>query len=152
MLFMKINRNLPERVFLNVYNADSVAITANLAACWKLGLTEATGAGVHVILAPATADLMYVAGFSTKGAIAVGAYGLIQIFGLALVKTYGVVTQGSHHVNTGGTTAGKCIGIALDSKSEASVGPCLTTALADDDGLTAGASDPGSCLAFLRLM
>ena len=138
MQFARINRSLPEKIFINVYNADTVAIGATEIATWKVGLTEATGAGVHVIQSAATANMQTVAGVAVA-AIAAATYGLIQIYGLAAVKS-GAATQVTHTMRTGGTTAGVGVGVAVDTSAEASMGPVITS--------TSG----GVALVLLRLM
>jgi hypothetical protein len=150
VLFSRIRKQTEgDKVFTLVYATEAIGL--GLAACWKLGLTEATGAGVNVILAPATANLLYVAGVAPV-AISISTYGLVQIYGAMTIKTTGTVTQGTHHLNTMSTTAGKCTGIGTDSHDYAGIGVCLTTAVKDSDGTTAGGTDAGSCLAFIRLM
>ena len=76
MLFQRVNRTDAEKVFVVAYNASGGAFTLGQAVCWDTG-TSADGIRVTT---PATATLSAFAGL-TAGAIANGAYGLVQVYG-----------------------------------------------------------------------
>lgn len=139
MLFQRINRNSPEKVFVSVYNADATALANGDVCTWKTGLTEATGSGLHVNKSAATATLIHVAGVAT-GAIAAAAYGLLQVYGIhSAVKATGTITAGTHFVVTA-ATAGTVKAGTLGTDDGAYLGSCLVT----QSGGVAGV--------FLRLM
>ena len=80
MLFQRVNRSSPEKVFLVAYNSWSTAALSNgQAVAWDYN-TDCDGVGVTKPQATATN-----AGFSFAGVaaetIAAGAYGLIQVYG-----------------------------------------------------------------------
>lgn len=80
MLFQRINRSNPEKVFVIAYNSYATAALSNgQAVVWDYA-TDADGVSVTRPSARATS-----AGFAAAGivadSIAVGAYGLIQVYG-----------------------------------------------------------------------
>ena len=81
MLFQRINRSDPEKVFVVVKNSyATAALTNGQAVTWDFITADADGVSVTMPLARATN-----AGFAFAGivaeTIAVGAYGLIQVYG-----------------------------------------------------------------------
>jgi len=126
MLFQSINRSLPEKVFINVFNAEASQALANGDICiWKTALTEATGAGAHVLQSTATAALCNVAGVAI-GAIAAQTYGLIQIYGFhGAVKGTGTINAGGSNFVVTTTTAGTGKAGTLGTDDAASIGPVL---------------------------
>lgn len=78
MLFQRLNRSDPEKVFIVVKNTYSTAaITVGQIVAWDY-TTDADGVGVT---RPTTALLKLVAGVVEYASIAAGEYGLIQIYG-----------------------------------------------------------------------
>jgi len=76
MLFQRVNRTDPEKVFSVVYNASGGAFTVGQALEYD---TTPTADGIRVTT-PSTAGLSAFAGVATAG-IANGAYGLAQVYG-----------------------------------------------------------------------
>ena len=76
MLFQRVNRTNPERVFM-VMQANAAGVAADDVV--QLELTAASVDGIKVIQ-PATANMQAVVGVA-DAAIANGDYGLVQIFG-----------------------------------------------------------------------
>jgi hypothetical protein len=76
MLFQRVNRDNPERVFM-VMKANAAGIAADDVV--QLELTAASVDGINIIQ-PATANTLAVVGVA-DAAIANGSYGLVQIFG-----------------------------------------------------------------------
>lgn len=80
MLFQRINRTNPEKVFIVAYNSYSTAALSNgQAVVWDF-TTDADGVGVTRPLARATNAGFAVAGIVAE-AISAGDYGLIQTYG-----------------------------------------------------------------------
>jgi hypothetical protein len=93
MFFQKINRTDPEKVFIVVKNSWSTAALAEgYVVCWDY-TTDADGVGVTQ---PTTALLKLAAGVAAD-AIAVGEYGLIQVYGHCTTAT----VDGTTGVNVG---------------------------------------------------
>lgn len=136
MLFQRINRNLPERVFITVFNAESsTAFVNGDVVMWKTGLTEATGAGVHVLQSTATALLLNIAGVAI-GALAAQSFGLIQIYGLhTAVKSTGAMTAGASNYAVTAATAGTVKAGTIGTDDAASIGPTVITAASNVVGL-----------------
>lgn len=76
MLFQRVNRTDPEKVFVVVYNASGGAFTTGQALEWD---TTPTADGIRVTT-PSTAGLSAFAGIASAG-ISNGAYGLAQVYG-----------------------------------------------------------------------
>lgn len=129
MLFQRINRSSAEKVFVAVYNADSTALANGDICTWKTGLTEATGAGLHILQSTTTAAMITVAGVAI-GEIKIGAYGIIQVYGIhSAVKTTGTVTAGTHSVITSTTAGtGKASTASGADDTACCIGPCIITA------------------------
>ena len=80
MLFKRINRTSPERVFIVVYNSyDTAALTDGQAVQWDFG-TDVNGVGVTIPTARATNRGLATAGIAAE-TIAINEYGLIQVYG-----------------------------------------------------------------------
>ena len=80
MLFQRINRSSPEKVFIVAYNSYATAALSNgQAVIWDFN-TDADGVGVTRPTARASNAGTAVAGIAAE-AIAAGAYGLIQVYG-----------------------------------------------------------------------
>jgi hypothetical protein len=113
MLFQRLNRSDPEKVFIVVKNTYSTAaITVGQVVCFDY-TTDADGVGVTQ---PTTALLKLAAGVVETASIAVGDYGLVQVYGHnanALVDgTTGIgigvplkVKNGSFALDVAGVTA-----------------------------------------------
>lgn len=79
MIFKRINRDNPEQVFITVRNgSDTTALAAGGVATWDLGALD--GVKVTHIQDKNTRRTMAFAGICAQ-AIAVGEYGLIQVWG-----------------------------------------------------------------------
>jgi hypothetical protein len=80
MLFARVKRTEPEKIFIIVKNSYSTAALSNgQAAIWDF-ITDADGVGVTMPLARATNGGIAVAGIAAE-TIAVGGYGLLQVYG-----------------------------------------------------------------------
>ncbi len=80
MIFQRINRDDPEKVFIIVYNSySSAALTNGQAVQWDF-TGDANGVGVTRPTARATNGGLATAGIAAEG-IAAGAYGLLQVYG-----------------------------------------------------------------------
>ena len=81
MLFQRVNRSNPEKVFVVVYNSYSTAaITVGQAVNWDF-ITDIDGVGVTIPLARATNGGIGAAGIVASATIAAGDYGLVQVYG-----------------------------------------------------------------------
>lgn len=80
MIFQRINRSDPEKVFISVKNSYSTAaITVGQAVCFEYSASgDSDGVGVT---RPATALLGLVAGIVESSSIAADDYGLVQVYG-----------------------------------------------------------------------
>ena len=79
MIFERINRSDPEKIFIAVFNSFSVALTNGQAVIWDFP-TDADGVGVTRPTARATNAGVAIAGVAIE-TIAVSDYGLIQVYG-----------------------------------------------------------------------
>ena len=80
MIFQRINRSDPEKVFVIAKNSyNSGALANGYAVAWDF-ITDKDGVGVTLPLARATNGGFAFAGVAAE-AIAAGAYGLIQVYG-----------------------------------------------------------------------
>lgn len=80
MLFQRVNRTNPEKIFIVVYNSYSTAALSNgQPVAWDYA-TDADGVSVTKPPARATSAGAAMAGVAAE-AIAVGDYGLIQVYG-----------------------------------------------------------------------
>jgi len=94
MLFQRINRSNPEKVFIVVYNSySSASLTNGQAVNWDF-ITDCDGVGVTMPLARATNAGVAIAGIAAE-TIAAGAYGLIQVYGYHSAVRFRTVTGGS---------------------------------------------------------
>jgi hypothetical protein len=81
MLFQRINRSSPEKVFVVAYNSYSTAaITNGQCVEWDWN-TDGDGVSVTIPKARATSCGVAVAGIVASGSVAAGDYGLIQVYG-----------------------------------------------------------------------
>lgn len=81
MLFQRVNRSNPEKVFVVAYNSYSTAaITNGQFVNWDF-ITDSDGVGVTMPLARATNAGVGAAGVVASASIAAGDYGLIQVYG-----------------------------------------------------------------------
>ena len=149
MLFQRVNRTDPERVFTVVYNASGGAFTIGQAMEYDTG-TSADGIRVST---PSTAGLSSFAGLST-GAIANGAYGLAQVYGYCSfaavindITTALVAGKILVPVNAQANLDSKAAGIAAaDGKTG------FITALQTNATATAGAIAAAAHKVFIRAM
>lgn len=129
MLFQRINRTDPEKVFLVAYNSYSTASLSNgQAVIWDFA-TDADGVSVTMPSARATNAGVAVAGIATE-TIAAADYGLIQVYGYHSAVRTRSATGGSPAIATGRPLALNAAGsvFCLESVSTAStavlVYPC----------------------------
>ncbi len=81
MLFQRINRSNPEKIFVAVYNSYSTAaITNGQFVNWDF-ITDGDGVSVTMPLARATNAGFAAAGIVASSSIAAGDYGLVQVYG-----------------------------------------------------------------------
>lgn len=81
MLFQRINRSNPEKVFVVAYNSYSTAaITNGQFVNWDF-ITDCDGVGVTMPLARLTNAGVAAAGIVASASISAGDYGLIQVYG-----------------------------------------------------------------------
>ena len=81
MLFQRVNRSSPEKVFVAVYNSYSTAaITNGQGVNWDF-ITDIDGVSVTIPLARATNQGFGAAGIVASASIASGDYGLVQVYG-----------------------------------------------------------------------
>lgn len=121
MLWQRINRNNPEKIFAVVYNSYSTAsMTNGQGVIWDFA-TDADGISVTRPTARATN-----AGFAAAGVIAetiaAGAYGLMQVYGIHTAVRMRTVTGGSPAIVAGRPLAINVAGslFCLESVSTAS--------------------------------
>ena len=79
MIFERVNRSDPEKVFIAVFNSFSVALTNGQAVIWDFP-TDADGVGVTRPTARATNAGVAIAGVAIE-TIGISEYGLIQVYG-----------------------------------------------------------------------
>lgn len=94
MLFQRINRSDPEKIFVTVFQSYSTAALSNgQGVIWDFA-TDADGLGVTRPTARATNGGIAAAGVVAE-AIAAGAYGLVQVYGYHSATRVRTVTGGS---------------------------------------------------------
>ena len=138
MLFQRINRSDPERVFVSVYNSYSTAALSNgQGVIWDFA-TDADGVGVTRPTARATNAGVAAAGVVAE-AIAAGAYGLMQVYGYHSATRVRTVTGGSPAIVPGRPLVINVAGsvFCLESVSTAST-TILTYPMGFAMGSTAG--------------
>lgn len=121
MLFQRINRTDPEKLFLVVYNSYSTAsLTNGQAVIWDFA-TDADGVGVTMPSARATNAGVAGAGVAAE-TIASGAYGLMQTYGYHSAVRTRSATGGSPAIAAGRPLALNAAGsvFCLESMSTAS--------------------------------
>lgn len=94
VLFQRINRSDPEKIFVTVYNSYSTAALSNGQGVQWDFTTDADGVGVTRPTARATNGGLAAAGVVAE-AIAAGAYGLVQVYGYHSAARVRTVTGGS---------------------------------------------------------
>ena len=101
MLFQRINRSNPEKVFIVAYNSYSTgAITNGQAVNWDF-VTDKDGVGVTIPLARATNQGFGIAGVVGSASISAGDYGLVQVYGYHAATRVRTVTGGGVVANPG---------------------------------------------------
>ena len=101
MLFQRINRTNPEKVFVVAYNSYSTAaITNGQFVNWDF-ITDGDGVGVTIPLARATNAGVAAAGIVATASIAAGDYGLIQVYGYHSAVRVRTVTGGTPAIAKG---------------------------------------------------
>lgn len=137
MLFQRINRSNPEKVFIVVYNSYSTAaITVGQGVIWDFA-TDADGVGVTRPTARASNAGVAAAGVVADASIAAGAYGLLQVYGYHSATRMRTVTGGTPAIVAGRPLVINVAGsvFCLESVSTAS-----TTILTFPMGFSLGAS------------
>ena len=122
MLFQRINRSSPEKVFVVAFNSYSTAaITVGQGVNWDF-ITDCDGVGVTIPLARATNGGIAAAGVVASASIASGDYGLIQIYGFHSAVRVRTATGGSPAIAKGRPLAMNSAGsvFCLESVSTAS--------------------------------
>lgn len=123
MLFQRINRNDPEKVFVVAYNSYSTAaVTVGQGVQWDYA-TDADGVGITRPAARATSGGLAAAGVVAAASIAAGAYGLIQVYGYHSSVRMRTVTGGTPAIVAGRPLAINVAGslFCLESMSTASI-------------------------------
>ena len=101
MLFQRINRSSPEKVFVVVYNSYSTAaITNGQAVNWDF-ITDGDGVSVTMPLARATNAGVGAAGVVASSSVAAGDYGLVQVYGYHSAVRVRTATGGSPAIAKG---------------------------------------------------
>ena len=101
MLFQRVNRSDPEKVFVSVFNSYSTAaITNGQGVNWDF-ITDIDGVGVTIPLARATNGGIAAAGVVASASIASGAYGLVQVYGFHSAVRTRTVTGGTPAIAKG---------------------------------------------------
>jgi len=95
MIFQRINRTNPEKIFLVAYNSYTTAsLTNGQAAAWDV-ITDCDGVSVTLPQATATTAGVSFAGIVAE-TIAAGSYGLIQVYGYhSAVRARAASTSGT---------------------------------------------------------
>lgn len=151
MMFGRVNRTGPEKVFISVFNSYSTAALSNgQAVIWDFG-TDADGVGVTRPTARATNAGMAAAGVAAE-AIAAGDYGLLQIYGYHSAVRMRTVTGGTPAIVAGRPLVINAAGslFCLESVSTASIA-VLTFPIGFSLGATSGFTTAARA-AFLRAM
>lgn len=139
MLFQRVNRNSPEKVFVVVLNSYSTAaVTVGQGVNWDF-VTDADGVSITQPLARATNAGFAAAGVVADASIAVGSYGLVQVYGYHSSTRVRTVTGGTPAIAPGRPLAMNVAGSAfcLESISTAST-VILRFPMAFSLGSTAG--------------
>ena len=138
MLFQRINRTNPEKIFIVVYNTYATAsLTNGQGVMWDYP-TDADGVGVTRPTARATSAGFAAAGIAAE-TIASGDYGLIQVYGYHSASRVRTVTGGIPAIVAGRPL---CLNVAgavfcLESVSTSSIS-IVTFPMAFSLGATAG--------------
>lgn len=151
MIFNRLNRSNPEKVFVCVYNSYSTAALSNgQAVIWDFA-TDADGVGVTRPTARATNAGMAAAGVVAQ-AIAASDYGLIQVYGYHSAVRMRTVTGGSPAIVAGRPLVINVAGsvFCLESVSTAST-TVLTFPIGFSLGATAGFTTAARA-AFIRAL
>lgn len=151
LLFQRINRTDPEKIFCTVFNTYSTAAMSNgQAVMWDYP-TDKDGLGVTRPTARATSAGMAAAGIIAE-AIAAGGYGLMQVFGIHSAVRCRTVTGGSPAIVPGRPLVINVAGsvFCLESVSTAST-TILTFPVGFSLGSTAGFTT-AAIAAFIRAL
>ena len=104
MLFQRIARTNPEKIFIVVKNSYSTAsLTNGQAVIWDF-ITDADGVGVTLPLARATNHGVAIAGVAAE-TIAAGDYGLLQVYGYHSAVRVRTMTGGTPALAAGSPLA-----------------------------------------------
>ncbi len=117
MIFQRVNRTDPEKVFVVVYNSYSTAaITVGQVVNWDFG-TDIDGVGVTRPTARATNGGFAVAGAVASSSIAAGSYGLVQVYGYHSALRMRSATGGSPAIAAGRPLAVNAAGSVFCAES-----------------------------------
>ena len=127
MLFQRVNRSSPEKVFVVAYNSYSTAaITNGQGVNWDF-ITDVDGVGVTMPLARATNAGMGAAGIVASASIAAGDYGLIQVYGYHSAVRVRTVTGGTPAIAKGRPLVHNVAGSVFCLESVATASTTLLT-------------------------
>ena len=152
MLWQRINRSNPEKVFVVAYNSYSTAaITNGQGVNWDF-ITDIDGVGVTIPLARATNGGIAAAGVVASASISSGDYGLIQVYGYHSAVRVRTVTGGTPAIAKGRPLVMNVAGsvFCLESVSTAS-----TAVLVNQIGFALAANSSFTTLAkaaFIKAM
>ena len=126
MLFQRINRSDPEKVFIVAYNSYSTASLSNgQAVIWDFA-TDADGVSVTMPSARATNAGVAAAGIASE-TIAAAAYGLIQVYGYHSAVRARSATGGSPAIAAGRPLALNAAGSVFCLESVATASTAVLT-------------------------
>ena len=114
MLLQRINRSDPEKIFIVVKNTYSTAALANGQAVMLDYVTDQDGVGVTLSTVATKHGGMAGAGVVAQ-AIAVGSYGLVQVYGYHSAARVRALTGGSPAVATGTCLGAVAAAFCMDS-------------------------------------
>lgn len=139
LMFQRINRSNPEKIFLICYNSYSTAaMTVGQGVIWDFA-TDADGVGITRPTARATNAGVAAAGVVADATIPAGDYGLVQVYGYHSATRMRTVTGGSPAIVAGRPLVINVAGsvFCLESVSTAS-NTILTYPMGFSLGATAG--------------
>jgi hypothetical protein len=126
MIFQRVNRTDPEKVFVVVYNSYSTAaITVGQVVNWDFG-TDIDGVGVTRPTARATNAGLAVAGAVASASIAAGSYGLVQVYGYHSALRMRTVTGGSPAIAAGRPLVSPVAGSVFCAESVSTASNAIT--------------------------
>lgn len=126
MMFQRVNRTDPEKVFVTCYNSYSTAsVTNGQAVIWDFA-TDADGLGITRPTARATNAGMAAAGIVAE-TIAAGDYGLLQVYGYHSAVRMRTVTGGTPAIVAGRPLVINVAGSVFCAESVATASTAILT-------------------------